>query len=734
MDLRLNGLGKNDSISNGAEGHSSSNGNHVNDSNGHHHGDDDMEEDLDELGQISPSSRRRSTRASAIKAAEKIKYKDDFLPEGTPGHDEDLKDDMEDGPSNPAPKKRKLEDGRALNQFSHRFGIRLEEGAVYAFSDDSIISSLNEQEVDVLRKNYEKAKAREPTDEQKEERIRLLRQAENDLQLEESKLLMLKRNTANQKVKCNDKAYQPVSAKPTNQPQNLSNKDKGNANAKKSVLNHALSGAQLEEVLKKALKLDRAQLQQLIMAGGQDITALLQKAVQAAQRQQQQQQQQQQMHQQQPQQHQQQSSSSNGPSSSSAAAAASTSAAATASSSNASAMPVNPLTAQTPQQRAVAARQAFRRQADQQLSQVAIPPKAPPHNIDFIPQATTADFCLLLGLDHVVQRLLKDKVVENPVSEKPYECEECKTDFTTVWRAIGSNENDMHLYCDACVKKAQKRKLRADHTANMKKIFNKFNAQEKDFEKQIADGKLEAALAEAAKAQAAQQAASLPNRTATPQPKPQPTLPTPQAPPKPAATQNTTPSSTTSSRNRNNQSQQMNNQFSNMSPAQLQMFANMARANPMAAAIMQTGMQNPQLLAQMMQMQWNPMMMAAAATQQSGYAAAALHQARLAAAAQSQQANTNNMTAMLQAALQQQSAAAANTASSGTSSQHAAALAALQAMAQSNNSASTSATNNHQAAQLAQLQAAGLTPAVMMSMGPALFQKLAQLNGTAKKK
>ncbi|KAK6020285.1 hypothetical protein OSTOST_14064, partial [Ostertagia ostertagi] len=66
----------------------------------------------------------------------------------------------------------------------------------------------------------------------------------------------------------------------------------------------------------------------------------------------------------------------------------------------------------------------------------------------------------------------------------------------------------MHLYCEQCVRTAQKRKIRTDHSNVLKKAYNKINSQEKEFEKQIADGKLEAALAAAAQAHAAAAAAA----------------------------------------------------------------------------------------------------------------------------------------------------------------------------------------------------------------------------------
>ena len=37
----------------------------------------------------------------------------------------------------------------------------------------------------------------------------------------------------------------------------------------------------------------------------------------------------------------------------------------------------------------------------------------------------------------------------------------------------------MHVYCDACVKGAQKKKIRTDHTNALRKVFSTLEKQEK---------------------------------------------------------------------------------------------------------------------------------------------------------------------------------------------------------------------------------------------------------------
>uniref|UniRef100_A0A914R9H5 GATA-type domain-containing protein n=1 Tax=Parascaris equorum TaxID=6256 RepID=A0A914R9H5_PAREQ len=157
-------------------------------------------------------------------------------------------------------------------------------------------------------------------------------------------------------------------------------------------------------------------------------------------------------------------------------------------------------------QKAAAAKLALRRQLEQQLLQIP-PPRPPPPDMQFIPNGNQPDFCYLLGLDLAVQRILKDKNATRKADSKdfcffvwygkidviiswrleydfisvaftelelgPYICEECGTDYTPLWRAIGTDENSLHLYCEACVKAAQKKKMRQDHTALLRKAFNK---------------------------------------------------------------------------------------------------------------------------------------------------------------------------------------------------------------------------------------------------------------------
>lgn len=60
------------------------------------------------------------------------------------------------------------------------------------------------------------------------------------------------------------------------------------------------------------------------------------------------------------------------------------------------------------------------------------PPKPPPPELHFIPNPSNTEFVYLLGLEHVVDYITKDKKM-SPYSQ-PFRCGQCKIDFTPVWK------------------------------------------------------------------------------------------------------------------------------------------------------------------------------------------------------------------------------------------------------------------------------------------------------------
>lgn len=60
------------------------------------------------------------------------------------------------------------------------------------------------------------------------------------------------------------------------------------------------------------------------------------------------------------------------------------------------------------------------------------PPKPPPPELHFIPNPSNTEFVYLLGLEHVVDYITKDRKM-SPFNQ-PFRCGQCKIDFTPVWK------------------------------------------------------------------------------------------------------------------------------------------------------------------------------------------------------------------------------------------------------------------------------------------------------------
>lgn len=99
---------------------------------------------------------------------------------------------------------------------------------------------------------------------------------------------------------------------------------------------------------------------------------------------------------------------------------------------------------QTQAQKQAAAKLALRKQLEKTLLQIP-PPKPPPPEMHFLPNPTNAEFVYLLGLEHVVDYLTKDKKT-SPQPQQPFRCAQCKIDFTPVWKM----EKDKRGGSDAC--------------------------------------------------------------------------------------------------------------------------------------------------------------------------------------------------------------------------------------------------------------------------------------------
>lgn len=136
---------------------------------------------------------------------------------------------------------------------------------------------------------------------------------------------------------------------------------------------------------------------------------------------------------------------------------------------------------QTPAQRQAAAKLALRKQLEKTLLQIP-PPKPPPPEMHFVPNPSNTEFIYLVGLEHVVDFITKEPAIPPP--PEPFECSQCKTDFTPVWKwekpLPGGNKDsprgqhatfqrpaagrDPRVICEHCVTTNVKKALKAEHT------------------------------------------------------------------------------------------------------------------------------------------------------------------------------------------------------------------------------------------------------------------------------
>ncbi|KAI6234481.1 P66-CC domain-containing protein [Aphelenchoides fujianensis] len=421
--------------------------------------------------ELSPTL-RRSTRAACLKAQENWRTgRRPRSPPGVPELSAQTTAANAEVMETPQKKKRKLSNGAELDQDDCKFGIRLDDdGDAVLMTDESDISSLKSEEIAVIRQKFEEAKSKldELTPEARRQREFQLRELETALRLEEGKLAMLKKIRANQQLtqrntaqdaarrsvpgasqNSSTAAYKPPVAQQTNARSN------GTSNA--AAL--AAAAAKANQRGKNA-KPGTSPL-------GPSANAARQQALQREQQQQKEAQERERRQQ-----------------------AEREAAARKAAEAQAAAERLARENAQNAQQKIAAARVQFRRIAEQRMLAALPPPKAPAADLSFVPNAAQPDFLYLLGLDLVVQRNLKDKNVFKKVEFDPYVCEECGTDFTPNWKAIAGEKGDLHLYCEQCLRQAQKRRVRHDRNILLKKLFTKINDEEKEFERQIQNGKL----------------------------------------------------------------------------------------------------------------------------------------------------------------------------------------------------------------------------------------------------
>ncbi|XP_077082660.1 GATA zinc finger domain containing 2Ab isoform X1 [Siphateles boraxobius] len=144
----------------------------------------------------------------------------------------------------------------------------------------------------------------------------------------------------------------------------------------------------------------------------------------------------------------------------------------------------------SPASRQAAAKLALRKQLEKTLLEIP-PPKPPAPELNFLPSAANNEFIYLVGLEMVVQNLLdtlaKSKQTQTesastPAPKEPFKCSQCQTDFTSRWRQEKSNGS---ILCEHCMSSNQKKVLKAEHTSRLKAAFVKALQQEQEIEQRI---------------------------------------------------------------------------------------------------------------------------------------------------------------------------------------------------------------------------------------------------------
>ncbi|XP_029164055.1 transcriptional repressor p66-alpha isoform X5 [Nylanderia fulva] len=200
---------------------------------------------------------------------------------------------------------------------------------------------------------------------------------------------------------------------------------------------------------------------------------------------------------------------------------------------------------ETPAQRQAAAKMALRKQLEKTLLQIP-PPKPPPPEMHFVPNPSNTEFIYLVGLEHVVDFITREPAIPPP--PEPFECSQCKTDFTPVWKwekpmpggkkdsprgqhatfQRPSAGRDPRVICEHCVTTNVKKALKAEHTNRLKTAFVKALQQEQEIEQRLAQAPCPSPDPPAPKP--VPKAATPTRRVATPP------APPPQVPPAPTLT------------------------------------------------------------------------------------------------------------------------------------------------------------------------------------------------------
>ncbi|XP_058862404.1 transcriptional repressor p66-beta-like [Acipenser ruthenus] len=129
-----------------------------------------------------------------------------------------------------------------------------------------------------------------------------------------------------------------------------------------------------------------------------------------------------------------------------------------------------------------AAKLALRKQLEKTLLEIP-PPKPPTPLLHFLPSAANSEFIYMVGLEEVVQSVIDSQgKLRGPLSRmQPFVCAQCKTDFTPHWK----QEKSGRILCEQCMTSNQKKALKAEHTNRLKNAFVKALQQEQEIEQRL---------------------------------------------------------------------------------------------------------------------------------------------------------------------------------------------------------------------------------------------------------
>lgn len=108
-------------------------------------------------------------------------------------------------------------------------------------------------------------------------------------------------------------------------------------------------------------------------------------------------------------------------------------------------------------------------------------PKVPPPEMHFVPNPSNAEFIYYIGLEKAVDYLTGNNQTFQPPD--PFECVQCGTDFTPVWKWKDRNDlSKPSVICEKCVSNNTKKLVMDEHT----KRINTFSKAYEELEKQMA--------------------------------------------------------------------------------------------------------------------------------------------------------------------------------------------------------------------------------------------------------